>query len=93
MRLGAAIAHRATPEILAKAGATAQTLLIEKGLLSPHIYGDGSGFELTNNHRLTDLGCSPFYEALAAGYLSKGFEWSYEKEYREFVELSGCKDR
>lgn len=30
--------------------------LMEKGLLSRHIYGDGSGFATTNHYRLTDLG-------------------------------------
>jgi hypothetical protein len=30
--------------------------LIEKNLLSRHLYDDGSGFRLTNNYRLTDLG-------------------------------------
>jgi hypothetical protein len=30
--------------------------LMEKNLLSRQTYGDGSGFELTNNYRLTDLG-------------------------------------
>ena len=35
--------------------------------------------------------CSPLAEALAAGYLNKGFEWAYEEERREFIELSPCK--
>lgn len=32
----------------------------------------------------------PAYQALSAGYLNKGFEWTYEQEYREFVELALC---